>query len=138
MSIKDRVEQHPVVFFLGTIIVGFVAGFGTLDKLNSMSLSKKESLNNAGSTQPKKLTPSFIESQIASLTTLHNERMEKLHSRYLYESEQSTYGGNLDSRQLKHRKAAEDLTKQINKEKEMYIQQIQSLRSVDCLIKEKT
>lgn len=37
MSIRQKVEDHPVVFFLGTLVVGFVAGVGAYKSVLSMA-----------------------------------------------------------------------------------------------------
>lgn len=36
-SIKDSIERHPVVWFLGTLLVGFLAGLGAYDRVQDMA-----------------------------------------------------------------------------------------------------
>lgn len=128
MSLKSKVEDHPVVFFLGTLAIGFAAGFGTFEKLSSILTESESSPKQV----QRSLKSDFIEKQIADLTKGLNERLTGLQGQYLQEQKEATDHASMDSYRENHRRAAEALAQQIAAEKSSFVEQVNALRSIDC------
>ena len=123
MKLKERVENHPVVFFLTALVVGFAAGFGVAEKLHDLTPRQDTVASHTRG-------PEFLEERIRQLTEAHDKRLAELQAEYLSEQREAVNHGSIDSFRENHRRAAEHIGQQIDKENSSFLQQISALRGV--------
>lgn len=58
MSLKEKVDNHPLVFFFSTLMVGFLSGLGTYQGI--LSIAKLEVVSNDNVLSKEKLESSYI------------------------------------------------------------------------------
>lgn len=115
-SLKERFENHPLVFGFTLVIVSFLAGFG----FNEWTMGFR-----GGESAASDL--SGVAAQIESLTKEHNKRLEALHVELRENEKQAVYGGNSDSTQKKYAEAAQRLRGSIEEENNSYQMDLEQL-----------
>lgn len=118
-TIKERFENHPVVFGLSLIIIGFLAGFS----FNEWVIQFKND-------NPPVSELSALTAQIESLTQEHNRRLGALHTELRENEKQAVYNGNPDSIQKKHEEAAQRLRESIEEENQSYKLHLEQLMKI--------
>lgn len=111
MSAKERFEDHPVVFGLGLLVAGFVAGIATSDWLGRSVIHGQDEI-----IQVNNEADEYIAQQVESLAAEHDSRLRDLQAKLLENEGQSTYGGNLDNLQKKYKDAADRIRISIKEE----------------------
>ncbi|MGD9384916.1 MAG: hypothetical protein PVF28_00090 [Thioalkalispiraceae bacterium] len=113
MNIKDKFENHLIIWALGLIIFSFSAGFVTAEKLAGFQISSvaRDSSNSVSKE---------IAAQIKALTSQHNIRLSELQKKLLDNENQSTNENNHDSEQRKFIEAAERVRRSIEEENRSY------------------
>jgi len=128
MSLKEKIENHPVVFFLTFIVIAFSAGFAASEKLRSTVGSQTSATETQPTTQPHAL----MEQRAQELIQQHNKITAQLQEQYVEQQKEATSHGNIGSHQEKHRLAAQEIARLIDLENVALTQQLAALRSIDC------
>lgn len=110
-SMREKFENHPLIFSISLLIIGFVAGFS----VNEWSMSFRD-----GTLAPVTRSASEVSKQIESLTNEHNKRLKDLHGELREQEKEAVYGGHIDSTQQKHKEAAQRLRQVIEDENNSY------------------
>lgn len=118
MKLKERFENHYVIFGLSLIAVGFISGFAT----RSFFLEEGSASKVVNRTISKEML-----AQIKSLGEKHENRINDLHKQYLHHESEATYGGNLDSQQNKYAESANRIKALILEENESFERQIKNI-----------
>ena len=130
-SLKERIENHPVVFLLIFIVIAFGAGFAASEILRSAVGSQTSATGAQPTTQP---FHGLMEQRAQELIQQHNKITAQLQEQYVEQQKEATSHVNIDSYQEKHRLAAQEIARQIDSENVALTQQLAALRSrtIDC------
>lgn len=128
MSLKERIENHPVVYFGGAVIVAFGMGFGAREAVLALVGTKAASVES----KPASLSSAFVEQKIQDLIQDHNKQVAQLQDQYIEQQKEATSHANIDTYRQEHRAAAQEIAKQIDAANAALTQQMSALRSIDC------
>ena len=137
MTLKEKIENHPVIWVLGLLIIGFIAGFNSYKvilEITGQTTISKEKLELLSSQQAvtkidSKLNES-IGKEITELTDLHNIRLTQLQTRLLEEEKQATNHANIEIFQKKHEGAALRIRGSIKQENESFRNHLMVLKDL--------
>jgi hypothetical protein len=110
-SMREKFENHPLIFSISLLIIGFVAGFG----VSEWSMNFRD-----GTLAPVARSASAVSKQIESLTNEHIKRLKDLHAELREQEREAVYGGHINSTQQKHKEAAEHLRQVIEDDNSSY------------------
>lgn len=131
LTLKERIENHPVIWLLGVLAIGFISGFGTYKAILEISRQSTKPIV----IQSDEALNRYIANQIQVLTDSYNKRLEKLQANLLYEEKEATSHANIESYQRNHAAASERIRKSIREENESYVNNLKALK--DLQIKSK-
>lgn len=117
-SMREKFENHPLIFSISLLIIGFMSGFG----VNEWSMGFRD-----GTLAPVTRSAPEVPKQIESLTNEHNKILKDLHAELREQEREAVYGGHLDGTQQKHKEAAQRLRQVIEDENNSYRGRLEQL-----------
>jgi hypothetical protein len=131
LTLKERIENHPVIWLLGVLAIGFISGFGAYKAILEVSRQSTKPIVIQGD----EALDRHIVNQIQVLTDSYNKRLDKLQDHLGYEEKEATSHLNVESDQRNHASAAERIRKSMREENESYVNNLKALK--DLQIKSK-
>ena len=121
-TVKERFESHPVVWGLGLLLVGFLAGIGTEKYMRPVTPTPDVPTT----TLPKKVACTI--EGFKELEESYRARMDTLQRQVASMEKNATYGGNIESTQKKYENSANRIRADIKEENKVFSVVIESLR----------
>ena len=138
VNLKERIENHPVVWLLSILFVGFLAGLGTykgileiahLKVISAQELNRLKSVDNSQSTPQNPIGPN-LSKQIGVLTTAHNQRLSGLQKQLLEAEKDSSEYTNPDSTKKAYSESAKRIEVLISNEHQSFNENIKVLKTL--------